>query len=287
MGLAELLSTQGDPSTAGAADEPALGAGAPAPAKPAPEGEDEGLGVEEGGKVPVKVVGEYRAKHRAEKEARVKAEAALKDAEAKYAERLKRFEARYGKFEKPDDQMEEDATVAEILWELRETPEAKAVLALIQKRHQGVRMTERTEKAAEAAAPKPDPRVDQLVQERIRDAAGQVLRDGKVRKELHKPIIDYVLSQNPNPTREAVFAVMNEYAVANEWSKEFIREPAPSKRAPTPLGNPGGFGGGVPPKAGEKPAAAAAPEKPKSLSAYEAQSRQMMHEKLAARGIER
>lgn len=285
MGLAELLQGASPSSTAGAAEGAALGSDGsptPAPAKPAPD-EDEGLGLEESEGQKHVPLGRFIEVNKKRKEDAARA-AKLEKELAAIAERQKRFEARYGKFEKPDDQMEEDATVAEAMWALRDKPEIKAALALIQQHHQGAKVSDRTQPKTEAA-PAADPRVEQLVAERTRDVARGILSDAKVREQLHGPILDYVLSQNPNPTREAILSTMKEYVTAQGWTNQFLRGDG-QKPKPAIVANPSGLGGGVPPKPGEKPAAAA-PEKPKSLSQYEAQSRQMLHEKLAARGIER
>lgn len=287
MGLSELMAQD---SPTGAANGPELGSDtAPAPAKPAAkaaepdEGEEE-LGLEEEGKVPVRVVGKMRAEKRALKEAVAKAEARIKEIEGQYGGKTKLLEELYGKFEKPEDQLREDATVAEALWALREDPVIKQALAKIQQHHQGARVTERAEKPAEAA-PAADPRVEQLMTERLKDRVTDTLKEHRVKKELHSVLTDYVLRQNPNPTKEAVFTTMNEYIVANNWTREFVQEKPPSKQRTPPLPNPGGLNAGTPVEKGKEAAKPA--DAPKSLSAYQAESRRMLHEKLGQRGVER
>lgn len=284
MGLAELLARQGESPSAGVAEGAALGSDAlatPAPAA-AQSDEDEGLGVEEAQGEKHVPLGRFIELNKKRKEDVARA-AKLEKELASIAERQKRFEARYGKFEKPDDQMDEDATVAEAMWALKDRPEIQAALRLIQEHSKGAKVSDRTQPKTEAA-PAADPRVEQLVAERTRDVARGILSDAKVREQLHGPILDYVLSQNPNPTREAILSTMKEYVTAQGWTNQFLRGDG-QKPKPAIVPNPGGLGGGVPKKEGEKPAAA--PEKPKSLTAYQDQSRQMIHERLAARGVER
>lgn len=266
MGLAELMADAG--AAAAPAEEKDLGA---PEAKASPEEED--LGVEEGddGKksVPIAEVHRTRAKAREAKERAERAEAEFKAYREKNEGRSKLVDEIYGKLPDPEAQMREDAQIGEALWNLRERPEVKAVLALIQQQKGAVKVSERSEKPA--AEPQADPMVAELVRERTRDAVDKVLDEYGVRAQLRKPISDYVLAQKGlKPTREAALTAIREYVTANEWTKEFLRGDG-KKPKPAVLPNPGGLNGGSSPKKdGEK---AAAPDKPKNLSQLQAQQR--------------
>lgn len=270
MGLAELLADSS--SSAGAAEGAVLGADAP-PAPAAAKPEELGVEADEGGQaksIPYPRFKEVNTAYKATK-AELEKERAERKAEAekyaKTAERVKRFEARYGKFDKPEDQMEEDATVAEAMWALKNKPEIQAALRLIQQHSQGAKVSDRTEKPVEA--PAADPRVEQLVTERTRDVARGILSDAKVREQLHGPILDYVLSQKDlKPTREAIRTAMREYIGAQGWTNQFLRgDGKPAKPAIVP--NPGSLNGGTAkPKEGE-----AKSDKPKNLTGLQQESR--------------
>lgn len=275
-GIADLIAGRGAAPAEPVAEEPALGADvAEKPVAKAEEPEE--LGVEAEGEgpakqVPLRHLTEQRAKRRAAEQER---DAARAEAQAA-KERAKLIDELYGKFEKPGDQLREDATVAEALWALREKPEIKAALALIQQHHQGAKVSDRTEpKPAETA---PDPLVQELYTERLRDRAESVLRDAKVRAELHGPILGYVLEQKGlKPTREAVLAAMNEYVTSQGWTRQFLRGGADKARA-LPLPNPGGLNAGV-----TVPKDKTAPEKPKSLSQLQELQRAKFREAIQTR----
>ncbi len=273
-GIADLIASKGAEP---AAEGPELGVDVPEKpaAKAAPAEEPELLEVESEGpkQVPLHHLKSERVK-RQEAEARAKA---LETDLGSAKERAKALDELYGKFEKPLDQMREDASFAQAVYELREDPIVKQALAKINQHYHGAaKVTDRAEKPAE---PTVDPRVEMLFQERMRDTARSVLSEAKVKKELHGVLTDYVLKQNPNPTREAVLATMNEYVMANGWTKEFIREAAPSKQRPTPLPNPGGLNGGAPPKDAKQP------DKPKNLAQAQDANRNMVRELMQQRGI--
>ncbi len=281
-GIADLIAAKGD---APGADEPALGSDvAEAPEKPAakakaPEPEDAELGLEGEGDAPAKQVPlrhltEQRAKRRQAEQER---DAARAEAQAA-KERTKVLERLYGKFEKPEAQLEEDATVAEAMWTLKDKPEIQAALRLIQEHAKGVKVSDRTVEKPVEAKPEIDPLVQELYAERVKDRAEAVLKDAKVRAELHGPILAYVLEQKGlKPTREAVLAAMNEYVTSQGWTRQFLRGGTGEKR-PLPLPNPGGLNAGVAPK-GEK----TTPERPKSLSQLQDQNRNKFRELIEQR----
>lgn len=273
MGLADLIADAGG---AEASEGPDLGAAEPdAPAS------EEQLGVEEEpsgrpGPVPYSRFAEVNVKRKAEAERAAKAEARLKELEEKHGSFSKDFEALYGKFEKPLDQLKEDAAFADAWWSLREDPDVQRALAKIQQHHQGkVKVSDRESKP-EAAAPAVDPRVEDLVREGIRDKARGILGDAKVREQLHGPILDYVLAQNVKPTREAILTAMREYVGAQGWTNEFLRGSG-QKPKPAIVPNPGGLNAGAPKKDAQAPA------KPKSLSEVEARNRSKFKELLNQR----
>ena len=287
MALADLIAGKGASTEGGSGQgegELALGADseeAPSSGSVAkPKDEDLGLEEDEKGdkKIPLHALTEQRARRRAAEEAKGAAEKE-RDTYRSEAETLKSrtklMEELYGKFEKPDEQLREDATVADALWKLRDKPEIKAALALIQQHAGAPKVSDRTEKPAEAA-PAADPRVEQLFTERVKDRAESVLEAAKVRTELRGTLRDYVMAQKGiTPTKEAVLAAMNEYVIANGWTKEFLR--GGGKPRATPLPNPGGLNAGV---AAKKPdsASAGAAEKPKNLSSIEQQNRAKFRE---------
>lgn len=277
MGLADLIAGKGGEPEA--ADEgPELGA--------APETKESGdeLGVEADesgrpGPVPYSRFAEVNVKRKAEAERAAKAEARAKELEERYGTRTKLLEELYGKFEKPEDQLREDATVAETLWALRDKPEVQAALRLIQQHHQGaVKVSERTEKPADAE-PQVDPMVAELVRERTRDTVDSLLKEANVRGELRGVIAEYVLSQKGlKPTREAVTKAVQEYVNGQGWTREFLRGGGANKPRSVALPNPGGLNAGAPRK---EPAVT--PEKPKTLSQLEQRNRAMFREKMAQR----
>jgi hypothetical protein len=278
MSLADLVAGK-DPEPAEESAEPALGLGEPEGAvKAAPAKEEDELETAEPdergeARVPVKVVGKERARRREAEERAAKYEKELKSA----GEVRGAFDRVYGKFEKPLEQMQQDADFAQAVYELKDDPDIQKALAKINQHYHGAkRVTERTEKPAE---PQTDPRVEALFQERLKDRAVEVLRDAKVKKELHGVLTDYVLKQNPNPTREAVLSTLNEYVVANGWTKEFIREAPPSKQRATPLPNPGALNAGTP----REKTAPANPDKPKNLSGLQAKMASEFRQKLRDR----
>ena len=265
MGLGELIAEAGGAEAAEGPDLAAPEAPAEAPAK------SEELGVQEdaGGRpvVPVGALTTERARRRAAEESAAKYQAELKTAgEAKSA-----FDKLYGQFDKPLDQMREDAEFAQAVWQLRDDPIVKQALAKIQQHHQGATkaVSERDEKPAQPAG---DPRVDDLVREGVRDKARGILGEAKVRDQLHGPILDYVLAQNVKPTREAILTAMREYVGAQGWTNEFLRGSG-QKPKPAMVPNPGGLNAGAP-----KKGAPEAPPKPKSLSEVEAQRRSKFKE---------
>ena len=271
MGLGELIAEAGGAEAAEGPDLAAPEAPAEAPAK------SEELGVEgdESGKpksIPYPRFAEINVR-RKEAEARAaKYEAELKTAgEAKSA-----FDKLYGQFDKPLDQMREDAEFAQAVWQLRDDPIVKQALAKIQQHHQGATkaVSEREEKPAQPAG---DPRVDDLVREGVRDKARGILGEAKVRDQLHGPILDYVLAQNVKPTREAILTAMREYVGAQGWTNEFLRGSG-QKPKPAIVPNPGGLNAGAP-----KKGAPEAPPKPKSLSEVEAQRRSKFKELISQR----
>ncbi len=274
-GIADLIAAKGAPEAAADGEEPALGADVAAkPEKPAKAAakEEPDLGVDEtetpAKHVPLPHLLEQRAKRRAAEQERdaARAEAAAAKEQAKVLNEL------YGKFEKPHEQAKEDAAFAQAFWELREDPKVKEALAVIQKHYHGAtKVTERTEKPAEAA-PAADPRVEQLFAERVKDRAEGLLKEAKVRSELHGPIMAYVLEQKGlNPSKEAVLSAMNEYVTSQGWTRQFLRG-GDAKRA-TPLGNPSGLNAGTPSK--DK---AEAPEKAKNLTQLLDQRRDKLRE---------
>jgi hypothetical protein len=140
-------------------------------------------------------------------------------------------------------------------------------------------VTERTETPAEKPTPASDPRVEVLYQERVRDTARSVLSDAKVREQLHGPILDYVLKQNPNPSREAVLTTVREYVNAQGWTAQFLRGDG-SKPKPAIVPNPGGLNAGT--QSAKTPAQA---EKPKTLEGLESQRRNRLKEMMQQKGL--
>lgn len=260
-GIADLIAAKGGEAAAEAAPELIE--------KPAPA-EKEDLGVEapeDGGptKVPLHHLKAERVKRQAFEKERDEARAEA----AELKKRTAALERLYGKFEKPEAQLEEDATVAEAMWTLREKPEIQAALRLIQEHHKGAKVSERApEKPAEA---KPDPMLEELVRERTKDQLDKIFDEYGVRAQLHGVLREHVLSQKGlKPTRDAVIAAVREYATAQEWTKEFIRGDGKKPKPPV-LPNPGGLNAGV-----SKDKEKAAEEKPKSLSQFEDQQRKKL-----------
>lgn len=257
----------------------AEGAEAPELTEKAAPAEKEDLGVEaaeEGQptRVPLHHLKAERVKRQAFEKERDEARAEL----AAARERTKTLERLYGKFEKPEAQLEEDATVAEAMWALKDKPEIQAALRLIQEHSKGAKVSERApaEKPVEA---KPDPMLEELVRERTKDQLDKVFEEYGVRSQLHGVLREHVLSQKGlKPTREAVIAAVREYATAQEWTKEFIRGDGKKPKPPV-LPNPGGLNAGVSTKKED----AKAPEKPKSLSQFEAQQRNKLRDAFAQR----
>lgn len=253
----------------GAAPEELLST--PGPAKAAPV-EKEDLGVEPGddGKSSQVPYPRFKEENARRKTAEAEREAARAEA-AEAKKRTATLERLYGKFEKPDAQLEEDATVAEAMWALKDKPEIQAALRLIQEHSKGAKVSERAEKPVETKA---DPMIEELVRERTKDQLDKVFDEYGVRAQLRGVVSEYVLSQKGlKPTREAVIAAVREYATAQEWTKEFIRGDGKKPKPPV-LPNPGGLNAGV----ASKDKAAAAAEKPKSLSQLHEQNRNRLRE---------
>lgn len=270
-GIADLIAEQ---AGAPAAAEPELGKPEAAPV----EAKAEQLGVEDDGKpqpIPYGRFAEVNVKRKAAEERASKLDTELKTAR----ERVEAFERVYGKFEKPHEQMQQDADFANAVWELREDPDVAKALAKINQHYHGAKkVTERAEKPAEST-PAVDPRVEQLVAERVKDRAQSLLSEAKVRPELHGAILDYVTRNNPNPTREAVLTLMQEYVNSQGWTKQFLRGSDPTKRS-VALPNPGGLNAGAP-----KDKAPASTEKPKNLSGLQEQNRNKLRELMQQRGL--
>lgn len=271
MALSDLIAAEA--GGAEAAEGPELVA---AEAAPAPKSEDLGVDGDEGGRpgpVPYSRFAEVNVKRKAEAERAAKAEARARELEEKHGAFSKDFEALYGKFEKPVDQLKEDAAFAEAWWALKDDPDVKRALAKIQQHHQGaVKVSDRQAKPEAAAAPASDPRVEDLVREGIRDKARIILGESKVRDQLHGPILDYVLAQGVKPTREAIITAMREYVGAQGWTNEFLRGSG-AKPKPSIVPNPGGLNAGAPKK--DAPQATA---RPKSLSEVEQANRTKFRE---------
>ena len=275
-GIAELI----------AAKEPELGSDAPAetPAatpKVAAKAEELGVEADDDGKPRAIPYGRFTEVNVKRKDAEARAAKLEQELAAakKGDERTAAFDKLYGAFQQPLEQMREDAEFAQAVWQLRENPTVKQALAIIQQHHQGATkaMNERTEKTE--PAPASDPRIEQLVQERVRDRAETLLNEAKVRAELHGPILAHVMANNPNPTRENVLTLMQEYVNSQCWTREFLRGSGKPKASPLP--NPSGLNAGTP-KAKDAPAQ---PAKPKTLSGHEAENRSKFREALAARGV--
>lgn len=279
MGLADLISAQG-----GVPESETEGPELAAPEKAEASPEELGVEAEETGKpgkVPYARFSEVNVKRKAEAERAAKAEARVKELEEKYGAYSKEFEPLYSKFEKPWDQLKEDAAFAEAWWSLREDPDVQRALAKIQQHHQGrIKVSDRDVKPAAAPAePQSDPRVEELVRERTRDTVESILKDYNVRGELRGVISAYVLDQKSlKPTREAVTMAIQEFVNGNGWTREFLRG-SPGKSRSVALPNPGNLNAGAPAKKDPAPQ----PDKPKTLSQAEARNRQAFREKLAQR----
>lgn len=256
-GIADLIAGKGGEAAEPASEKPDL-----IEAKPA---EKEDLGVEEaqdGQKhIPIAALTSTRAKKREAEERASKLEGELKAANA----RAQLISELYGKLPDPEAQLREDAEIGMALWEHRDSPEVKAVLALIQKNKGAVKVSERAEKPVEAKA---DPMLEELVRERTKDVLEKIYDEYGVRPQLRGVVSEYVMSQKGlKPSRDAVLAAVREYATAQEWTKEFIRGDG-KKPKPAVLPNPGGLNAGV-----SKKTENAAPEKPKSLGQFQEQQR--------------
>ena len=291
MGLADLIQGKSaDTAKPDSAPEPlSLGVGEeeqPEAKAAQAKGEPEEIGVEAGddGKpksIPYPRFAELNGKKKAAEGRAAQLEAELKAAkEAKPSEYHAFVEEHYGKFEKPIETLREDAQWAAAFWELKNDPTVRAAIVKIQQHHQGaMRVSDRTAKSETPAAPAADPRVDALVREQVRGTGRAILAEAKVREQLHGPILDHVLSQNPNPSREAVLTLVKEYVSAQGWTNQFLRgDGKPAKPAIVP--NPGGLAGGTP-----KKDAKTEPEKPKSLAALQTQNRSRLHELMQQRGL--
>lgn len=273
-GIGDLIAAKNGATAEPEPEGPALGADAPeAPVKAeelGPESEDKPAAV------PVKHLAAERARRREAEERATRFESELKGS----GEIRTAFEAMYSKFEKPLEQMREDAAFAQAAFELRNDPDVQKALSKIASHHHGATRAV-NDRTAKPEQPATDPRLDALLQERVKDRADALLESAKVRPELRGAITSYVLSQNPDPSREAVWALMQEYVNAQGWSRQFLR--GGSEKAPRQiLPNPGGLNAGTPkPQGGEKPSA-----KPKeSLSNLQSQGRNKLQELMQQRGM--
>lgn len=194
----------------------------------------------------------------------------------------------FGKYEDPVSFMRDAEESALILYRHRENPDVQKVLRFIQQNSLGgqnavtqAEPIEKTEAPAKPDTPAADPRLDVLVQERITDQVDKLLGEAKVRGELHGPIRSHVLAQNPNPSRADVLASMQEYVIAQGWTKEFLRGSARKDR-PSPVLTPSGLGGNLPSQKAKKETKE---EAPKTISGMERQNRNRLQELMREKGM--
>jgi hypothetical protein len=201
-----------------------------------------------------------------------------KDAESKLSELETRlneqdevgnaFRSIYSKFSDPVAQMREDADFAKTVWDLREHPDVKKALQIVNQHfHNGKepKLAERTE----TNTPTADPRVDALMQERLREKTDGLLEQHKVRPELRSVIANYVVAQNPNPSSDAILNVVREFVSGQGWTRDFLSS-APAKPKRTAPPTPTGRSASAPVEKKE--------EVPRSLSAYQRQNRSRLQE---------
>lgn len=186
------------------------------------------------------------------------AEAKLQELEGanKYSKVVEKL---YDGFADPVSQLEEDAQVASLLWEMREDPDVQKALTKINAKHNG-----RGVPKDPREAPK-DPRIDQLIAQSVAAKTETILEEAKVRPELRSVLKNYVLENTSDPNQ--ALSLIREYVRENGWTSDFLR--SPGKRAPMPVTT--GKAGGGPEKVKEE-------DKPKSLSELERRRREKLRE---------
>ena len=182
-----------------------------------------------------------------------------------------KFTSVYGTLENPLEQFQQDA---DFLLTLKSNLDTDAdIAALVDKVAKAYHLKGAAPRKMEnESKPASDPRVDQFLQESLKDKTESVLESYKVRPEVRGIIANYVMQQKVSPNREAIVNVVKEFVESNGWTKEFLKgTPAPVKESTRPV------------ITGRHGASAPAPEKVNSLKELQRENREKLHAALKAR----